>query len=60
MKNPNHKHRFGILLEAYCRGIGPNFKDLFKQVEAVEKLAGLSISIKSTTDNLNLIRVSLI
>lgn len=38
--------RFGLLLEAYCRGLGSYLKDLNKQVEANEKLTKLTDSIK--------------
>ena len=38
--------RFGLLLEAFCRGLGPYLKDLIKQVEALDKLTSLTNSLK--------------
>ena len=38
--------RFGLLLEAFCRGLGPYLKDLIKQVEALDKLTTLTNSLK--------------
>ena len=38
--------RFGLLLEAFCRGLGPYLKDLTKQVEALDKLTTLTNSLK--------------
>ena len=38
--------RFGLLLEAFCRGLGPYLKDLIKQVEALDKLTTLTFSLK--------------
>lgn len=38
--------RFGLLLESYCRGLGPYLKDLIRQVEALDKLTTLTDSIK--------------
>ena len=46
--------RFGLLLEAFCRGLGPYLKDLIKQVEALDKLTTLTFSLKergSSSDN---------
>ena len=58
MKNPRYKYRFGLLLEAYCRGISCHMlKDLLKQVEVVDKLSMLAQEIKSNTDNLSLVQV---
>ena len=51
MKNPRHKLRFGFLLEAYCRGIGPNLKNILKQLDAINTLSAISISFKSSRDN---------
>jgi hypothetical protein len=51
MKNPRHKLRFGFLLEAYCRGIGPNLKIILKQLDAINTLSAISISFKSSRDN---------
>ena len=38
--------RFGLLLEAFCRGLGPYLKELIKQVEALDKLTTLTDSMK--------------
>ena len=38
--------RFGLVLEAFCRGLGPYLKDLIKQVEALDKLTALTFSLK--------------
>lgn len=38
--------RFGLILEAYCRGLGPYLKDLIRMVEALDKLTTLTDSIK--------------
>ncbi len=39
--------RFGLLLEAFCRGLGPYLKKpLIKQVEALDKLTKLTESLK--------------
>ncbi|CAG5126160.1 unnamed protein product, partial [Candidula unifasciata] len=38
--------RFGLILEAYCRGCGPYLKNLAKQVEALDKLTKLSDMLK--------------
>lgn len=60
MKNPRYKYRFGLILEAYCRGINTSeLKDLLKQVEVVEKLTNLSKEIKNHPDNISLVKVSL-
>lgn len=39
-------NRFGLLLEAYCRGLGPHLKKLTRQVEALDKLTKLTDSLK--------------
>ncbi len=60
MKNPRYKYRFGLILEAYCRGINTSeLKDLLKQVEVVEKLTNLSKEIKNHPDNISLVKVSI-
>jgi len=46
MSSPSYIIRFGLLLEAFCRGLGPGLKDLNRQVEALEKLTKLTDSIK--------------
>ena len=56
MKNPKYKHRFGLILEAYCRGIGNQLSFLLKQVEVVEKLSMLAQEIKSSSDSVSLIK----
>ncbi len=38
--------KFGLILEAYCRGLGPYLKELIRQVEALDKLTTLTDSIK--------------
>ena len=38
--------RFGLLLEAFCRGLGPYLVELNKQVEALDKLTMLTDSMK--------------
>ena len=38
--------RFGLLLEAFCRGLGPYLVELNKQVEALDKLTTLTDSMK--------------
>ncbi|KAG1683794.1 Phosphatidylinositol 4,5-bisphosphate 3-kinase catalytic subunit alpha isoform [Nymphon striatum] len=43
---PSLTVRFGLLLEAYCRGIGSHLKVLNRQVEALEKLTTLTDSLK--------------
>lgn len=42
--------RFGLLLEAYCRGIGPHLKSVVRQVEALEKLTKLTDILKERKD----------
>ena len=42
--------RFGILLEAYCRGQGSYLKHLNRQVGALDKLIKLTDQIKSNND----------
>ena len=38
--------RFGLILEAHCRGLGPYLKNLCRQVEAIEKLTKLTDALK--------------
>lgn len=38
--------RFGIILEAYCRGLCGHLKQVCRQVEALEKLTMLSDTLK--------------
>jgi len=42
--------RFGVILEAYCRGLCGHLKDLNKQVEALEKLTMLADTLKEKRD----------
>ena len=42
--------RFGLVLEAYCRGLCGHLKDLNKQVEALEKLTMLTDTLKERRD----------
>lgn len=56
MSNLKYRYRFGFILEAYCRGIGSQIKDLLKQVEVVEKLSVLAQEIKNNPDNIALIK----
>ena len=58
MKNLKFKHRFGLVLEAYCRGIGAQLNDLLKQIDVVDKLSVLSQQIKSDSDNIQLVKSS--
>ena len=51
MNNPSISLRFGILLEAYCRGIGGHLKGLIRQVEALEKLTKLTDALKVKRDD---------
>ena len=51
MNNPSISQRFGILLEAYCRGIGGHLKSLIRQVEALEKLTKLTDALKVKRDD---------
>jgi phosphatidylinositol-4,5-bisphosphate 3-kinase len=50
MNNPSISLRFGILLEAYCRGIGGHLKGLLRQVEALDKLTKLTDVLKVKKD----------
>jgi len=38
--------RFALVLESYCRGLCGHLKDLYKQVEALEKLTMLADTLK--------------
>lgn len=51
MNNPSISLRFGILLEAYCRGIGGHLKGLIRQVEALDKLTKLTDALKEKRDD---------
>ncbi len=43
--------RFGLVLESYCRGLSGHLKDLYKQVEALDKLTVLTDSLKDRKDD---------
>ncbi|XP_046333765.2 phosphatidylinositol 4,5-bisphosphate 3-kinase catalytic subunit alpha isoform-like [Haliotis rufescens] len=47
MHHTSSRLRFGLVLEAYCRGCGSFLKKLSQQVEALEKLTRLTIMLKS-------------
>ena len=49
ISSPNLVVRFGLLLEAYCRGQGAYLKHLNRQVAALDKLITLTDSIKVQT-----------
>src|SRR5207237_890274 len=42
--------RFGLILEAYCRGLCGHLKHLIKQVEALEKLTMLTDTLRERRD----------
>lgn len=46
LQNSSVFPKFGLILEAYCRGLGPYLKDLIRMVEALDKLTNLTDSIK--------------
>ena len=47
----NVRIRFGLILEAFCRGLGPSqLKRVVKQVEAIEKLTKLTDALKEEKD----------
>ena len=50
MNNPSISLRFGVLLEAYCRGIGGHLKGLNREVEALDKLTKLTDVLKRKRD----------
>ena len=58
MKNSRYKYKFGIILEAYCRGIGVQLKSLVKQIEVIESLSSISGYLKKNKEDLTLITVS--
>ena len=47
MHQTSIRFRFGLMLEAYCRGCGAYLKSLNRQVEALEKLTKLTDLLKS-------------
>ncbi len=46
LQNPSLFLKLGLILEAYCRGLGPYLKELIRMVEALDKLTTLTDSIK--------------
>ncbi|PIK49264.1 putative phosphatidylinositol 4,5-bisphosphate 3-kinase catalytic subunit alpha isoform [Apostichopus japonicus] len=50
MHKPKVSLRFGLLLEAYCRSLGPYLKLILKQVEALDKLTKLSETLEERKD----------
>ena len=42
--------RFGLILEAYCRGSQQHMRVLFKQMDCLEKLRAASESVKARKD----------
>eukprot|EP00093_Oithona_nana_P011343 11343.XXX_552124_548884_1 [CDS] Oithona nana genome sequencing. len=46
MQSASLSLKLGLILEAYCRGLGPYLKDLIRMVEALDKLTTLTDSIK--------------
>ena len=58
MRDPRYKFKFGLILEAYCRGLSiPVFKKLLKQIISIDKLTLLTQTIKNTQENLYMITV---
>ncbi|XP_035226902.1 phosphatidylinositol 4,5-bisphosphate 3-kinase catalytic subunit alpha isoform-like isoform X2 [Stegodyphus dumicola] len=51
MHDPAIATRFGLLLEAYCRGVGSHLKSIVRQVEALEKLTKLTDILKERKDD---------
>ena len=46
MHSKTVSQRFGLMLEAFCRGCGMYLKHLNRQVEAMEKLINLTDILK--------------
>ena len=57
MKNLRYKFRFGLILEAFCRGIGGQLNNILHQIEAIESLSTICLTYKDIKDNLGLIKV---
>ncbi len=55
MKNLRYKYKFGLMLEAYCRAIGVQLKNLVKQTEVIDNLSTISTFVKKNKENLTLI-----
>lgn len=51
MHDPAVATRFGLMLEAYCRGVGSHLKSIIRQVEALEKLTKLTDILKERKDD---------
>ncbi|XP_067951586.1 phosphatidylinositol 4,5-bisphosphate 3-kinase catalytic subunit alpha isoform-like isoform X2 [Watersipora subatra] len=45
------RKRFGLILEAYCRGCGSYLKSLIRQVDALDKLTKLTDQLKTERDD---------
>ncbi|XP_030842909.1 phosphatidylinositol 4,5-bisphosphate 3-kinase catalytic subunit alpha isoform [Strongylocentrotus purpuratus] len=53
MHKPSVSRRFGLMLEAYCRSLGPYLKLLVRQVEALDKLSKLTEMLNEKKDDTN-------
>ncbi|XP_071510184.1 phosphatidylinositol 4,5-bisphosphate 3-kinase catalytic subunit alpha isoform-like [Diadema antillarum] len=53
MHKPRVSRRFGLMLEAYCRSLGPYLKLLVRQVESLDKLSKLSESLNERKEDTN-------
>ncbi|KAH3824206.1 hypothetical protein DPMN_126037 [Dreissena polymorpha] len=49
--------RYGLILEAFCRGSGNFLKTLIKQVEAVDKLTKLTNVLKASGKDVRLAQI---
>lgn len=47
--------RFGLILEAYCRGCGNYLKTLAQQVEALDKLTKLTDTLKAEINSVSVL-----
>lgn len=56
MHDPAVATRFGLMLEAYCRGVGSHLKSIVRQVEALEKLTKLTDILKERKDDTQKVR----
>ena len=50
MKNVCYKYKFGIILEAYCRGIGDQLQSLVKQIDVIDNLSAISNFVKQNKE----------
>lgn len=57
MHDPAVATRFGLMLEAYCRGVGSHLKSIIRQVEALEKLTKLTDILKERKDDTQKVRI---